>query len=151
MNRVAIVLISTGIDTFSKSNFKELEQRARDTSAVIYPVRIGKSHQYRNDAYMDGASQMALLQAESQLRTLADLTGGKLYSPAFPGELRGIFSEISDALRAQYTIEWTSTAASQAGAFHEIRVDVTGVFQDAKTQKPLTVQARHRKGYIANE
>ncbi|MDP3963394.1 MAG: hypothetical protein Q8Q39_02755 [bacterium] len=151
MNRVSIVLISTGIDTFSKNNFKELQKRAQNTAAVIYPVRIGKSLQYRSDGYMDGASQMALLQAESQLRTLADLTGGKLYSPAFPGELPGIFSEISDALRAQYTIEWTSNAATKPGSFNEIRIEVEGVFQDAETQKPLKVGARHRKGHITQE
>ncbi|MDO8557966.1 MAG: VWA domain-containing protein [bacterium] len=139
--RATIILVSTGIDTMSKKTFDQMQKRLRDTPVAIYAVRIGKSYENRSGAN--------LLQAESQLKEITNLTGGKTYSPSFSGEFRGIFGDISAMLRSQYSIGWVPKNVKADGKFHEILIEVTGDFLDNATQKPLEIKVRHRKGYIA--
>jgi len=149
LDRAAIILISTGINTFSRQSMNELFDRLKNTPVAIYPVRIGKAFENRYDSDISSLDRITLLAAANQMREIADLTGGKAYAPGFAGELNSVFGEIASILRSQYTLTWQPKNLKRDGKFHEIRVEITGAFVDSKTQKPLTVEARHRKGYLA--
>lgn len=151
MDRVAIVLIATGYDSFSKITFDKMLKRVKNTPVVIYTVRIGKTFQNRFDGSMDAETNLTLLQAKSFMETLASLTGGKAYEPVFEGQYRDIFEEITAMLRAQYTIGWQIKPEGLDGKYHEIFIDVLGDFVDQKTGRPIKLKAVHRQGYIAEK
>ena len=62
--------------------------------------------------------------ADNRLRSFAELTGGAAYFPRFQSELPSIFKNISQLLRSQYSIAYSSTNTAKDGKFRKIRVDV---------------------------
>jgi VWFA-related protein len=123
---------------------------------TIYPISIG--WQYRN--YMDAASmgggprEIGWLQNDNQLRTFANLTGGRAYFPRFEAEYSEIFQEISNDIRNQYTISYHPTNAKLDGTYRKLKVEVQSVdggplkVRDQKGKEVKTVVFA-REGYTA--
>jgi Ca-activated chloride channel family protein len=79
-------------------------------------------------------------EARDQLLTIAEQTGGRLYSPNRIEDLSRVYAEIADDLRIQYQLGYNSTNRSQDGRWREIRVQVLN--------RPDAV-VRTRRGYLA--
>jgi Ca-activated chloride channel homolog len=79
--------------------------------------------------------------ARQQLETIADQTGGRMYSPRRAEDLSGVYSEIADDLRVQYLLAYASTNQEEDNAWRAIRVQIK--------DRPGAV-VRTRKGYYAN-
>jgi VWFA-related protein len=147
--KVAILLMSTGFDTFSKHTYDEALKKAKEANASIYAISLGQNVRLRNEA--SGAygpeTSIDLQMADTRLRSFADFTGGAAYFPRFTSEYSSIFSTISQLLRSQYSIAYTSTNTNKDGKFRKIKVDV----QTDLTEKgkPLKLNVVTRKGYIA--
>jgi Ca-activated chloride channel family protein len=94
------------------------------------------------------------LQAENQLRTFAQETGGNAWFPQFDGEIPGIFQQVAAFLRHQYSITYTPTSGARDGKYHKIKVELvapdggplTVLDQKGKKQK---YQVYAREGYTA--
>jgi len=80
--------------------------------------------------------------AREQLLTLAEQTGGRMYTPRRIEELSRVYSEIADDLRIQYQLGYNSTNRARDGRWREIRVQV-------KNHTGAVV--RTRKGYYARK
>jgi VWFA-related protein len=78
--------------------------------------------------------------AREQLETIAEQTGGRMYSPRRAEDLSGAYSEIADDLRIQYLLGYTSSDPTQDGRWRSIRVEV-------RSHSETVV--RTRKGYYA--
>src|SRR5690348_16701419 len=104
--RKAILLIATGIDTFSKLTYDQTRKKLQEAGVPIYSIGLMQMERTIYDAYMGGAERMTYLQADNQLRTFAKETGGAAYFPKFPGEYGQIFSMVHQALRNQYVITY---------------------------------------------
>lgn len=143
--RKAIVLVSTGRDTFSKLTLDQILAKVKATKDVtIFPVSIGfmwreyiESHYGMNPDV--SAAMMDYLQADNQMRTFAKLTGGKAYFPRFEGEMPDIYREIGNDLRNQYTITYHPTDPKLDGTYRKLKVELV-----APDGKPLKV--RNQKG-----
>ncbi len=147
--KVAILLISTGLDTFSKHTYDDAMKKCREANASIYAISLGQYPRLRNE--IDGAysasTRMDLQIADSQLRYFAELTGGESYFPRFPSEYSGIFNDISRMLRSQYSIGYVSSNTKRDGKFRKIKVEVkTDLMENGK---PLKLIVTTRKGYTA--
>ena len=143
--RKAIVLVSTGRDTFSKLTLDQILAKVKATKDVtIFPISIG----FMWREYMDAnygmnpdvsAYMMDYLQADNQMRTFAKLTGGKAYFPRFEGEMPDIYRDIGNALRNQYTIAYHPTDPKLDGTYRKLKVELM-----APDGKPLKI--RNQKG-----
>ena len=126
--RKAIVLISTGMDTFSKLNYGETRRRMQDAGVTVYAVGMMQMLRQRADAYgafdgaWGGAARMDFLQADNQMRTFAKETGGMAFFPRFYGEFPTIFQNIHYTMRNQYTLAYSPTNQKKDGKWRKIKV-----------------------------
>lgn len=150
----SILVLASGIDTFSKHTLDQTMKRLRQSDVSIFCVGVAKPLMNRMQARgYDGAS-MTVLQAENQLKTFAQLTGGYAWFPQFDGEIPGVLHDATAFLRHQYSISYSPTTGAKDGKFHKVKVELVGpdgspltvVDQKGKKQK---YQVYAREGYQA--
>jgi VWFA-related protein len=88
--RRAIILLTDGQDTISKSKMTAAVDRAVRDGVAIYAIGIGDTAAYGID--------------QDALRKLSERTGGRAFFPKRSGDLGKVFAEIGEALRTQYLI-----------------------------------------------
>jgi Ca-activated chloride channel family protein len=148
--RKAVLLISSGIDTFSKINYDEARKIAQNAGVPVYIVGTGNLFlkKYDNDMSAEdglgGATtpgRMTFLQAQNTLKTFADETGGAYFPMTFPGEIPTILSSINAMMRNQYSLAY-SAGDRRDGKRHKIvvKVDVNG--DGTYDDKEFVVKAR---------
>lgn len=146
--RKALILVASGIDTFSKINYGDARKIAQNAGVPIYVIGTGNLFfkKYDNqmgatDSITGAPGRMTFLQAQNTLKTFANETGGMYYPVTFEGELPSVLSSINTLLRNQYSLGFKPSDARD-GKQHKIvvKVDVNGdgVYDD----KEFTVQAR---------
>jgi VWFA-related protein len=150
----SILIMATGLDTFSKNTLDKTLKQLRQTDTTIFAVGVGR--QINNMREMRGGmgtiAHMNFLQGENQLKTFAQMTGGNAWFPQFDGEIPGIMQEVAAFLRNQYSIAYTPTNRSQDGKFHKIKVEMVAadgsplVVNNQKGKKQKLV-VYHREGY----
>jgi VWFA-related protein len=150
--KVAILLISTGLDTFSKHTYDDALKKCKGANASVYAISVGQNFRLRADAagLIDTQTNMDLLMADNRLKSFADYSGGAAYFPRFETELPEIFNNVSKLLRSQYSIAYASSNTKKDGKFRKIRVEVDAGLTDSKG-KPIKLKAITRKGYLAKE
>ena len=107
--------------------------------------RMGMNNQMRD---------ISLLQADNEMRTFANLTGGASYFPRFEGELPDIFHQIGADIRNQYTISYHPTNPKLDGTYRKLKVELQAADGGAlkvKDQKGKDVKyiVYAREGYTA--
>jgi VWFA-related protein len=148
--KVAILLISTGLDTFSKHTYDQALDKCKNANASVYSVGLGQWYREYYDA-RGGISQetnLNYLMGDNRLKSFSELTGGAAFFPRFPSELPSIMQNISSSLRSQYSIAYSSSNTAKDGKFRKIRVEVQTDLLNAKG-KPLKLKVITRKGYTA--
>ncbi len=135
--RKAIVLISSGVDTFSKLRFDQTRKILQNSGVPIYAIGLMQALREWYDArgYMGSIARLDFLQADNQLRTFAKETGGMAFFPRFYGEFPSIFQAISHSLRNQYSLAYEPSNKARDGKFRKIKVELV----DPDTNKPLRV------------
>ena len=141
----AILLISTGRDTFSRITFDTMLKRVRTTDAVIYCLGLGRFGRLQNDHSLGNIGRLNHLQADNQLKTFAKITGGKAWFPRWQQDHPAILQQVGIELRNQYSLGYIPTNVDRDGKFRKIKVEV--VDQNGKRVKK--VKARTRAGYRA--
>ncbi len=147
--KVAVLLVSSGLDTFSRHTYDEALKKCKGANASIYAISLGQQFRLRYEQYMSPERNMDFLMADNRLRTFADFTGGEAFFPRFITEFPSIFNNISAELRNQYSIAYASSNTKKDGKYRKIRVDVNvDINGDGKPDK---VKVQTRKGYQAKE
>jgi len=160
-----VVLVTTGVDTFSKLTLDKIMKKIKDTKDVtIFPISVGfivREYCDTHPGYCRNAHGMGIpvghmdyLQGDNEMRTFAAMTGGRAYFPRFEGELPELFGDISNDIRNQYTISYSPTNTKLDGTYRKVKVEVVasdGGQLKVKDQKgkdhKLDVVAR--EGYTA--
>ncbi len=98
--RKAIVLVSSGIDTFSKLTFDKARKIMQNDAVPIYAIGLLQTAREMADARggMGAIARMDFLQADNQMKTFAKETGGMAFFPRFYGEFPSIYQNISSGL-----------------------------------------------------
>jgi VWFA-related protein len=155
--RKAIVLISSGMDTFSKLTFDKTRRALQHANVPIYAIGLMQALREYYDARgaMGAIQRLDFLQADNQMRTFAKETGGMSFFPRFYGEFPNIFRAISEALRTSYTLTYTPSNTTKDGKFRKIKVELvnpaTGEalkITDEKN-KPMKYTILAKAGYTA--
>jgi Ca-activated chloride channel homolog len=141
--RRSIVLLSSGIDTFSKLTFDKTRKSLQDSGVPIYAIGLMQAIRERADARggMSSIARLDFLQADNQIRTFTKETGGQAFFPRFYGEFPGIFRAIADALRNQYSLTYQPSNQARDGKFRKIKVELV----DPETNQPLRVTDEKKK------
>jgi VWFA-related protein len=150
--KVAVLLVSTGLDTFSRHTYDDALKKCKEANASVYAIGLGQNFRIRAEAagVLSGSANLDLLMADNRLKSFSDFTGGASYFPRFETELPGIFDNVSKLLRSQYSIAYASSNTLKDGKFRKIRVDVNADLKDAKG-KQVKFKVVTRKGYVAKE
>ena len=149
----SIILLASGVDTFSKHNLDQTMKALRGSDVTIFCIGLGQA--YANWA-RGGLQGMTLLQAENQLKTFSAETGGFAWFPQFEGEMPDIFRNVAAFLRHQYSLSFSPSSGAKDGKFHKVKVELvapdggplTVVDQKGKKQK---YQVYAREGYQATK
>lgn len=147
----SILVLASGIDTFSKHTLDQTMKQLRQSDVTIFCVGVAKPIV---NAFARGDSSMSVLQAENQLKTFAQLTGGYAWFPQFTGEIPGILHDVTAFLRNQYSLSYTPSAGANDGKFHKVKVELVQadgsplVVEDQKHKKHKVV-VYAREGYTA--
>src|SRR6266852_4390572 len=150
----AILLLATGVDTFSKHTLDQTMKQLRQTDTTIFCVGLDKPYINFLESHGSLGSHMNYLQGENQLKTFAQMTGGYSWFPQFDGEIPGIFQTITAFLRNQYSLSYTPTTGANDGKFHKVKVELVapdGSPLEVKDQKgkKQKVVVYAREGYTA--
>ncbi len=127
--RKAIVILSDGMDTYSKASSEKAVESALAVGASIFAV----------DMSQVDVGGSARAQAAASLRGFAEKTGGRFIATPGGPALRDAFTGIADELGHQYTIAYRPTNKTRDGKWRTLEVKAT--------REGLTV--RTRKGYRA--
>jgi VWFA-related protein len=143
----AILVLASGIDTFSRMTLDQTLKRIRETDATIFTVGVGEQF-FINQAPGQFGQQLTYIQAQNQLKTFAAMTGGRSWLPRF------IMQEVATSLRNQYSMAYSPTNETLDGKYRKIKVELL-----APDGGPLTVlnqkgkkvkfQVYAREGYTA--
>lgn len=149
----SILLITTGVDTFSRTRLDEVYERLKKSNVTVFCVGIAES-EYMMAEMRGGSSSIRYLQLKNQLESFADLTGGFAWFPRFEGELPAMFRSVGGTLSNQYAISFAPTRESRDGKYHKLKVEVIGpdglpLKVTDKNGKPRKVMVYAREGYAA--
>jgi VWFA-related protein len=108
--RQAVVLLTDGEDTTSRTDWKVAERFAHTMRIPIFSIglSVGK---------LD-------FSARKILKGLALETGGEAFFPKKVEELPAVYARIAELLRSQYLLWYPSPSEKEAGAFRKIDVTV---------------------------
>jgi VWFA-related protein len=151
--RKYILLIGSGMDTFSKITLDKILAKIKATPNVtIFTISTGAMLNQLGAA--GGMREMNYLQAQNQMHTFAAMTGGLSFAPIFQGELPDDFNQINNSIRNQYLLTYRPTNTANDGSYRKVKVvliDNEGhplQMQDEKG-KPLKYTVIARDGYKA--
>ncbi len=135
--RKAVVLISSGRDTFSKLTFDKCRKIVQEDGVPIYAISLLQAMRIMADSagMMGPLSRLDFLQADNEMRTFAKESGGQAFFPRFYGEFPSIYRSIEDALRNQYSLSYQPANQARDGKFRKIKVELV----DPKTNQPLRI------------
>ncbi len=151
--RRAIILVASGIDTFSRLNYGEARRAVAKAGVPIYIISTGnmffKMYGDRLGAVdgIDGSpGRLTFLQAQNQMNTFAKESGGKHFPMTFPAEIPNILGNINALLRNQYSMAYDAGEEKRKPGKKykvEVKVDVNG---DGKYEEDQYV-IQHRPYY----
>lgn len=135
--RKAILMLTSGIDTFSKITYDQARKKLQEAGVPVYSISLMGMQRELADDYgmMGGMQRITFLQADNELRTFAKETGGAAFFPKFEGEYPQMFQAIHQALRNQYVITYSPSNKAHDGTFRKLKVELVD-----KEGKPLPVK-----------
>jgi Ca-activated chloride channel family protein len=124
-NRKAIVVLSDGMDTFSKATSDKAVETALAVGASIYavdmsPLQVGSS---------------AGRQGAPQLKSFAEKTGGRFIATPGGQAMRDAFASIADELGKQYTIAYRPLNQKRDGKWRTLEVKLNRDDLEVRTRK----------------
>jgi Ca-activated chloride channel homolog len=155
--RKAILLISSGVDTFSQQTFDMARRHIQEGGVPIYAVGLMQSIRDIAEAggYMRNMQELDFLQADNQMRTFATESGGMAFFPHFFTEYPEIFRNMATNLRSRYLITYTPSNAARDGKYRKIKVDLVDPSDNQPVKmkddkgKPLKYTIYAKSGYTA--
>lgn len=146
--RRAVILVASGIDTFSKINYGDARKVLQNSGVPVYI--IGTANLFKKiygdqlpatDSMLGMPGRMSWLQADNTLQTFAKETGGAYFPVTFEGELPKVLGSINALLRSQYSLAF-NPGDVRDGKQHKLQVKVDIDGDGTYDDKEYVVQAR---------
>ena len=149
--RRAVLLVASGIDTFSKITMDQARKIVQNAGIPIYVIGTGQMFvKLYGDSMNPGQGsnirgipidRMTFLQADNTMKTFAKESGGGFFPITFEGEIGNALGSINAMLRSQYSLGF-NPGEERDGKSHKIvvKVDVDG--DGTYDDKAFAVRAR---------
>jgi len=154
--RKAILHLGSGIDTFSKITFDTARKSLQESGVPIYTISTLQIARILGESRgMGMGMEMNFLQADNEMRTFSKESGGLSFFPRFLAEYPGVFHQIEDALRNEYSLAYHPTNTSRDGKFRRIKVELVNPANNEPLSiknekgKPIKYQIVAKAGYKA--
>jgi Ca-activated chloride channel family protein len=141
MNRVsgrkAIILVSSGVDTFSKATYDDALKAVRNSNTPIYVISMLPTLRdvIRLHGPSDALATINSSRAEKQLMEIAQMSGGRFYSPENTINLSGTYDDIMENLKVRYVITYKPSTHVDPNSPRTVRVELV----NPNTGGPLQV------------
>lgn len=155
--RRAIILVASGINTFSRTSYGEARKIVSQAGVPVYIISTGNLFYktYENQLPPETniitgmPGRLDFLQAKNTLQTLAKESGGMFFEMTYPGEIPQYLNTINGLLRSQYNLSYDLAEKHDPNGKYkiEVKVDVNG--DGIYDEKQYTVQ--HRPYYTPME
>jgi len=129
VGRKAMIILSDGEDQGSQLKIKDAIEAAQKADAIVYVLLIADRGFYGGFGYS----------GDSEMKKLTFETGGRVIEVGNKyDKLKEAFNQISQELRSQYNIGYTSTNPKHDGTFRKVEI---------RSKKSYKIQSRN--GYYA--
>lgn len=146
--RRAVILVASGLDTFSKINYDNARKILQNAGVPVYIIGTGNMFKKiygdqlpATDGVFGMPGRMSWLQADNTLQTFAKETGGAYFPVTFEGELPKVLSNINALLRSQYSLAF-NPGDVRDGKQHKLKVSVDVDGDGTYDDKEYVIQAR---------
>jgi len=140
----AVLLISVGIDTFSRITYDKALKIASGAGVPIFTVGVGNLFFKKYEQRLPPESRLTFLQAANSLKSFAERTGGAYYEMTFEGEIPNIMRNIELLLRNQYSVGYVPSNTRREGKDRKIKVEVDVDGDGVPDTKQLELSYRQR-------
>jgi VWFA-related protein len=154
--RRAIILVASGINTFSKITYDDARKVVQKAGIPIYVLSTGNLFYKMYEQYLpatDGLNGMpgrlTFLQAQNTMNTFANESGGRHIPITFEGEIPNALQSINALLRNQYSIAYDAGEKPKDGKKHKIEVKVDLNNDGVYEEKQLEIQ--HRPFWVSEK
>ncbi|HEY0462345.1 MAG TPA: VWA domain-containing protein [Pyrinomonadaceae bacterium] len=148
--RRAIILVASGINTFSKISYDDVRKVIQAAGVPIYILSTGnlfyklvESELPATDGINGFPGRLTFLQAQNAMNTFAKESGGAHFPITFEGEIPSALNSINALLRNQYSLAYDAGEKPKDGKKYklEVKVDLNGdgIYE---SDKQLIVQHR---------
>ena len=135
--RKALLVISSGLDTFSKATYEDALRSAGQSGTPIYAMDLAPVIRSRVSVSSSAVPYARLdwQRAESELRRIAQASGGRMYSLPSTLDLAGIYDDLMENLRVRYVVTYKSTTDPDVNGARTVRIELV----DSRTGGPLRI------------
>jgi VWFA-related protein len=119
--RKAVLLISTGLDTFSHATFDDVVHAADRASTPVYCIGLADMARSLLGS-SEPFSKIDWKRADDQIERLAKVSGGRAYLRDSTIDAAAIYDDIMEHLRVRYVITYVSSNRANAGGARTVRV-----------------------------
>jgi VWFA-related protein len=142
----AVILITLGIDTFSRLTYDKAMKIVGRSGVPIFSVHVGNLFYKKYGDSFPAEYRLTFEQGRNALITFARLTGGSYFPMTFESEIPQIMRSIQAILRNQYSLGYTPSNTRQEGQERKIRLEVDINGDGVADNKMLDL--RYREKYV---
>jgi VWFA-related protein len=135
--RKAIVLVSSGVDTFSKATYQDMLNTVRNSDTPIYIISLAMALQdlVQIREPTEPLAKIDWSRADRELQEIASASGGRAYSPRSTLDLSAIYDDLLENLKVRYVITYQSSIDLDLNTPRTVRVQLV----DRVTGGPLEI------------
>ena len=134
--RKAIVLISSGIDTFSKAHYEDARKAAEESDSPIYLLSLTQVLRQIMQIQDRPLANVDREKLEHQLQEIARASGGRAYTPSSTTQLSPVYDDMMENLKVRYVITYKSSNSGDPNSPRTVRVELV----DPQTGGPLAIR-----------
>lgn len=135
--RKALIVITPGVDTFSKAQYTDALNAVRASGTPVYVIDVGPDLRdaAKNYSNEHPYGRLDWNHIEGQLREIANVSGGRLYPIYSVLNLTALYDDLMENLRVRYVITYRSSTNDPIDASRTVRVELV----DPQTNSPLEI------------
>jgi Ca-activated chloride channel family protein len=140
----AVILVSLGIDTFSRITYDKALKIVSSAGVPIYTVGVGNLFYKKYEHTLPPEGRLSFLQAQNSLSSFSKFSGGVYFPMTFETEIPQIMQSIQGMLRSQFSLGYSPTNTRREGKERKIRLDVDVDGDGQPDNKQLELHFRER-------
>lgn len=142
--RKALLVVTSGTDTFSRTTFEDVLAAARRSGTPIFVIDLSETAAHLTD--VGPLTRLDWTRVREELHALARASGGRIYSAYAARDAAAIYDDIMEYLRIRYVITYVSPSPPGGSARHVVRVELV----DRQSGRPLRTVGTGGRAMAAN-